>query len=58
MKHAKRAPLWQWLLVILLAVALPLFYTFIGDVQIEQTVASENQQQANQKQHQGAPHAR
>lgn len=50
MKIKKHLPLWQWFIIILLAVSLPLFYTFIGDMQIEQVIQSENQQKINQDQ--------
>lgn len=33
---AKQAPLWKWVVVILLVIAIPLFYSFIRATQIQQ----------------------
>jgi hypothetical protein len=35
---AIRTPLWKWLVFILIVVALPLFYSFYNQVQIEQVL--------------------
>lgn len=32
----KRVPLWKWLVIILLVIAMPLFFSYYRDVQIEQ----------------------
>lgn len=34
----KRAPLWKWLLIILLIIAMPLFFSFVRDAQIQQAL--------------------
>ncbi len=40
MKHKKdpaiKTPLWKWLVFILVALGMPLLYTYISDAQIEQ----------------------
>lgn len=33
--HKKRVPLWKWLLIILLIVAMPFFFSFYRDAQIQ-----------------------
>lgn len=35
---AIRTPLWKWLVFILIVIALPLFYSFYNQVQIEQVL--------------------
>lgn len=37
----KQAPLWKWVVVILLVVAIPLLYTFVDVESAEQVLADE-----------------
>lgn len=51
-KHHDRkpTPLWKWLTIILIVVAMPLFYSFISDEQVQQVFtynAPEETQQNN-----------
>lgn len=47
MKHentthqTKRAPLWKWILIIALVVALPLFFSFVRTMQTQQVLNEE-----------------
>lgn len=34
--ESKQAPLWKWIIIILLALALPFFFTFVDTTQIQQ----------------------
>ena len=44
----KRVPLWKWLIVILLVLAMPLFFSFYKKAQLQQTIQVMNQAQPNQ----------
>jgi hypothetical protein len=44
-RESTKAPLWKWLVIILIVVALPLFYTFISVEQIQQVFGNEEQQE-------------
>lgn len=35
-----RTPLWKWLLIILLVVAMPLFFSLVRDTQLQQALIS------------------
>jgi hypothetical protein len=39
---AKNAPLWKWVVVIFLVVAMPLFFSFVRMQQMQQVLGSEN----------------
>lgn len=44
--HAStKAPLWKWIVIILIVAALPLFYTFISIMQIQQVFGNKEQQE-------------
>lgn len=48
--ESPRAPLWKWLLIIILVLAMPLFFSFYRDAQIEQALmTSEPPSQSNQQ---------
>ncbi len=56
MKHAQhdkadpaiKTPLWKWLILALIILGLPMYYTFFGDAQIAQTaVQLDNASQQN-----------
>ena len=42
--ESKQAPLWKWLVVIFLVIAIPLFYSFINVMQIKQALQNNNSQ--------------
>jgi len=47
----KPAPLWKWIMIILLVIAMPLFFWFIRNIQMQQALMSvppEAQQPQNQ----------
>lgn len=41
--ESKRVPLWKWLLIIAIAVAMPLFFSFDNDVETQEALATEQQ---------------
>jgi hypothetical protein len=41
---SKNAPLWKWVVVIFLVVAMPLFFSFIRIQQMQQVLGNDNQQ--------------
>lgn len=41
---SKQAPLWKWIVIIFLVIAMPLFFAFVRTIQIQQIFG--NQQQA------------
>lgn len=41
-EHMKHVPLWKWLVIILLVLAMPLFFSFYRNVQIQQALMQTN----------------
>lgn len=51
----KKAPLWKWLVVVLIIVSMPMFFSFARNIQIQQalnSVAPQTDQSQQQKQNQ------
>jgi len=44
-RDSAQAPLWKWVVVIFIIVAMPLFFTFVRTTQIQQVVQEENNAQ-------------
>ena len=38
--ESTHAPLWKWILIIILVVAMPLFFSFVRNVQMQQALLS------------------
>lgn len=36
----KHVPLWKWLLIIIMVLAMPLFFSFYQDAQLQQTITN------------------
>ncbi len=45
--ESKQAPLWKWIVVIFLVVAMPLFFAFVRTTQIQQVLSTEQPEQTN-----------
>lgn len=43
-QQSKQAPLWKWLVVIFIIIAMPLFYTFVNVTQIQQALWNSGQE--------------
>lgn len=45
--ESTQAPLWKWVVVIFLVVAMPLFFSFVRTMQVEQVLENEPQPTVN-----------
>ena len=42
-KESKQAPLWKWIVIIFLIIAMPLFFAFVRMEQIQQVLGNQEQ---------------
>ena len=49
-KHPNRAPLWQWIIIILIAIAMPLFFSYYRSVQMQNAISQLPPEQTTQQQ--------
>ncbi|RDI48060.1 hypothetical protein [Aquicella lusitana] len=44
--ESKQAPLWKWIVVILIVIAMPLFFSFVNMMQTQQALDDEQEEEA------------
>ena len=43
--ESKKAPLWKWIVIIFLVIAMPLFFALVGTTQIQQVFGTQDEVQ-------------
>lgn len=47
-QDAKSAPLWKWIIVIFIVIAMPLFFSFVNMMQTQQAIDVDDQETGKQ----------